>query len=1522
MARFSSAYKQTAPTRRIVQGENSCEKGMYWTNSAAGQGYVHTLLNYEIDQLSFTVQVAGGLHVTDTAAGCTYLDRATFGEGEANIVVLQGRNEYNLRAFEGITNIISANKLTIKNNQTLEEKLRQQGFTADDVVCYKLLTYNPVNHRLMSVTLIQAKRDKYFVVDNTYNLRRINSNPISCGFSEVWETLDGQTYVSNKLDYHPNGSADYFVPRARRNSYDETFGQTLHSPLYMQTVPNCEGYGNKTFCFTKKKQTEITGEIKDTTVIKYKDIVKTSGRFFRNDQNGDAILGFGYRLDDVVSIEATKDGATITPERMIVSLLRERFRTLASGTISMSHSEDFDYPTNLDWNHFVIGGAAIPREVLDAGETATVTIVNIYGNSTASVRVYKSTNSETGATTIRVSSVGIFMSFQVEYLYIRLDYGIGDVNLDTQGVFNGTLADYPDSPDTFKITVLRDGQDITNQLEQVADIGLKLTQHRVVDSTETPEVTTEDVYFKHINTGLKEVYNASLNNKAVPVDAFRYGILMTGCAVTPSTKVINATVPQTLKEPNKLWNKALTNLLVSDLEEPVFNLNLADGTLSPTSRAIMTNINLTIQALPYLDRGVANQPNTTFEPSTVFENVEIANWGRESTPVHPSVWLKKDILNTLRIGQGFRIAAYCEAMKDPARSINTLREDPLNSAYYKAPVKAVFVLDYVWTGTTWDFSFVDTSVDMYDANGQELTLVENWELNGKDELGNTMVRHYAWLNNLAFTDVVSENNVERLAKHTVDDLIAPKMVYNKALGKPYRGSPISLTQDINTTIEANFDAEDNIKNNSKFADISYGHFSIEPKALTPGEAALWGYNMLSNTPYTFECINTPGTQTAALTGVILKQAGDNSKVLLKPVVNTPGSLEIYYQSDRSYFEQGLIPGTTDSIAFQLSIEYKNPADDWRELKVFTTEETTLALSTGVPIRVPFTGADEITLVRVTLRDLSNQVKVPNASNTAVDEVYLTVSQIITTLSYTKDTTKVEPSPEVYDLGSATGMTYWKGRLVLWGVLNAENMLFMSEPNEPEYFAYPNGVDIFEENVVHVVAYSDALVVFTSTKLWRIDLNADGLSWTKTLLQQNLRIVDKDIPYITILKNMLFFKSDKQFYMLVPSKTSTVGELTIAPISKAIKDFLINPFAAIRDITKTVYPELVGEDYKLVNDGTIGVNGNLIEVPAKPITDYLIKYGVHTEQNRIMVDWWFDLTDWKQQVNNYGTQVVQHDITQGLNTSESASYLPKEYWLVQLIYDTETYSWTMRTHTTNSIGVFIADAVNQDTDFLSLTFCPEPLDASGNKMFDNNAFATWGLTISHRRKPADKLLSQFSLGQNGTVILEPTYPRFQVFDTGYKEVSSPSLKKRFREIQLNFEPSPDTEEGLRAAFIAAIDGNIVMSAVSQEIIEETETDPITGTSTIIKVVDRINLHNDALFDPDTPAKYVPLPYIVDGELSNTFVLDSSSLTDTKHIKIRRQINGKGYLARLRFVNITHANYALTNYAFVYHNKNSR
>ena len=44
----------------------------------------------------------------------------------------------------------------------------------------------------------------------------------------------------------------------------------------------------------------------------------------------------------------------------------------------------------------------------------------------------------------------------------------------------------------------------------------------------------------------------------------------------------------------------------------------------------------------------------------------------------------------------------------------------------------------------------------------------------------------------------------------------------------------------------------------KLNNTQYAHFKLTPKELTPAMAARWGYNMLSPTPYTFICQNTPG----------------------------------------------------------------------------------------------------------------------------------------------------------------------------------------------------------------------------------------------------------------------------------------------------------------------------------------------------------------------------------------------------------------------------------------------------------------------------------------------------------------------------------------------------------------------------------------------------------------------------------------------------------------------------------------
>jgi hypothetical protein len=234
-------------------------------------------------------------------------------------------------------------------------------------------------------------------------------------------------------------------------------------------------------------------------------------------------------------------------------------------------------------------------------------------------------------------------------------------------------------------------------------------------------------------------------------------------------------------------------------------------------------------------------------------------------------------------------------------------------------------------------------------------------------------------------------------------------------------------------------------------------------------------------------------------------------------------------------------------------------------------------------------------------------------------------------------------------------------------------------------------------------------------------------------------------------------------------------------------------------------------------------------------------------------------------------------------------------------------------------------------------------------------STWGINIAQRRTPEENLIQEFTL--NDDKFLESTYPRFQVLDTGYKEVSSPALKKRFREVQLFLQPkgaeeiealapdnflntllqendtleinsvpdvakSPDlvapymhmfakpvppttgNSVALKALLDVYVDGNKILSSAKPEVREEHQKDNIYQ----IKIFDTFSFIED--------------PFISDTELSNTFELDRDAFAGVKLVRFRRNINGKGNLVRMKFTNITEANYDLVGHAFVAHNKNAR
>lgn len=1622
MAKFSSIYKQTAPTRRTVNGENTYEKGMMWSNQALMPGYTRTLLNFEIDMMTGALTIPGGFHVNTIAAGCTYIDKLYYPDGtHTEVVVTQPRNEYFLRAFEGITNILSVQKLNAKDILQQVSNAPQYLNSVDNVNCYKIITYNPFNHRTMVITLLQAANSS-FVLNKDLTVYRLNANPISAGFSEVWQYA-GEPYISNQTDLFPQGVEDTYTVRPRRIKLNETFGKPLYHDYHMHSVPHTEGFGNKTFIFTQKQVTLGTTE-EDESVVK--DITT---KVFSNPQ----IVGSeGYSVRDIIFFKPLLE----PPELYNDALYPEgdRIQYLKIQVISVSG-------TGVIQDYKVLSPGRFIRTTFWADGDISLTPINDEGV----------TGSITSASTINNMSE----------------------NFSAQDILNLMNSD---SLNPFKNN--------------------KYIGNHTSSGKSNITAKDDDKYFGLLLTGLgirtklhNEDSDLLLNTASVDSDFY------------PENPSVNYGI----------LHVALINHLKQS--EQLLKLNLSSGIIMGNDSTEELDLFITpvlkrTESNTYLNQNITDL-SKLFKQHTFDGDKEI---------FLPD-FLTDNIKRNLQIGQSIRIAAYCKVDIPLPQShiLNNLRTDVDESNYYRKKTpeyEAVFLLEYVWDGLKWNFTFVDTE---YKPDAQPYFMT-NWDATSLlyspsspwlyRETPKLVISTEVKTNHLSYLDIVTEDNKAQmcatkdssysadLKRIGVADLETKAII--TAFDNGERILDLNLDETLNDVINTGA-IQNTLK---KFNNTQYAHFKLIPKELTPAMAARWGYNMLSPTPYTFICQNTPGLS-ASLTGVLLMRG---NQPLLTPRVNTPGELYIYYNADFNNIAQ------VTPQRYQISVEYKNIYDEWRSLKEYSVAESHDLLSSGKPITLPFSSPDEIVLIKVSILDRETVVDVAISDGTT-EEHFLVVSSLITTLGFEKNATQTGITPEIYDLGTALGLTYWKGRLVCWGVEKANNMLFLSEPNEPEYFAYPNGIDVFEEDIKHVINYSDSLIVFTSTKLWRIDMSLDGLTWTKSLLQQNIRISDNDIPYIVIIKSMLFFKSDKQFFMLVPQRGAVAGELTIAPISKAIIDFLKAPFDNLMELYRTTFPGIAPKEHpeptelptnpadeveyptsttgltvsdnilygkgtadlseylsipntverviwfteiadniptvyvpssvkkfamsnsgiqniyfkegleelvnlnnnnltavyipktvEIVQSSTFSNNPNLekivwdsqafmnylgnniglkelylpSDIPVKinnsaspgvfdgsphtikvyaPIQtheyylnddvwkhwisqgkvilkdiskdsvnklktpfDYLVKYGAHVEQNKVFVDWWFDITSWKYQSHKPSDQTIVHD------------YQGREYWLIQLIYDTQTYSWSIQTHSTSSIGYFVDDAANSNTDFVSLILSPHfyitRVGLPNYNLFQNSSPSyglydsdSYGVSISNRKTTEEKLLNNFNLNLDQQVTpFEPTYPRFQIFDTGYKEVSTPALKKHFREIQFTFEPrgaaqvEPDGDAvGIRAVLLAQIDGQTVMSAVSQEITEELQEGVL-----IIKVVDKINYQDIQLTTPSI----VPLPYLMDSELSNTFVLESSALSGVKNVKVRRAINGKGQLIRMRFVNITESNYAIISHAFVSHNKNAR
>lgn len=348
---------------------------------------------------------------------------------------------------------------------------------------------------------------------------------------------------------------------------------------------------------------------------------------------------------------------------------------------------------------------------------------------------------------------------------------------------------------------------------------------------------------------------------------------------------------------------------------------------------------------------------------------------------------------------------------------------------------------------------------------------------------------------------------------------------------------------------------------------------VEATELSPKEVINTGYNMLAENPYEFKNEESSVYDILGILPYTVVEGEEERTLLLSARQGQAIEFEVYYKYKKS----------TDK-KLRARWEWIDPNSTAIEWSVLQAQKPNDTVNPNAPVSPDYTHGDSITIVfEPTVEQFQLRVSLYEVTGSTVADAPVKV-MVMPLYKLTSNATNntANLKPVAYNLETAIGMTTWKQRMVLWGVTGAENVLFTSEVNNPGYFPYPNNIDIFDENIIHVVEYTNSLLVFTTTKVYIATLLEDGIGFSTNLIQNRLNVAPIDAQSIQVIKTMVYFKSGNYYYMIVPKINSYNGELTLAPVSKPITYFLDNFNSSLKEILEIMYPMYYNNDeYSIV-----------------------------------------------------------------------------------------------------------------------------------------------------------------------------------------------------------------------------------------------------------------------------------------------------------------------------------------------------
>lgn len=639
---------------------------------------------------------------------------------------------------------------------------------------------------------------------------------------------------------------------------------------------------------------------------------------------------------------------------------------------------------------------------------------------------------------------------------------------------------------------------------------------------------------------------------------------------------------------------------------------------------------------------------------------------------------------------------------------------------------------------------------------------------------------------------------------------------------------------------------------------------VVPKEIDPVYAVNYGYNMLSPTPYTF---TNQAKATWQLNGLLPYSDEATSKLILN-----------YSSGERVYFKAYFDYKVSDSVTATVSIRPQS-TDVWTTILTTTVTSTAttcddLTFSTIIP--------DENFFIRVEFVD-GNDTVVSSA-----DYPFSGGNEDTDNYGTTKGLESV-----VYDLTSAIGMLTWKQRLVLWGVDKAPNMLFTSDINNPTYFAYPDGCELYDDNILHVCIFMDALMIFTASNIYKTTLDDSGKFKTEVVVT-DINMTYEDTYSIVPVKNMLFYKSDNYYYMLVPSsKALTFGEFNVAPVSNPINYMLDHFDTELKQVLIDMYASEWG--YPELEDITLIPN----------------TYQVYLANNDVCLDFRFKVNVLGKFDNLKISYVLKYNTV--LRTwSADLYYTP--FSCIQMYIKNIAGVPRYITYSHNTIGdvgiTFVVNsgtlyAINNDGTLIRVTDESLIVDTDKLSIYNEHTIRVSANTQTYKIIP--KILMEAIDDTVDTYAMSDNLPNKQFIDTGYRNLQITN-KKRMREIQIKINDKLAVPLEFRTGFIM---DNRRRINVGSYLLTPTEDRMlrIVPTSDILKV------HG-------TTGQAVLQDNDIDDINENVFTLGHADLSLHDVATVRWKVSGKGYLPRMSILSANKKSYEITGISWVARTMNAR